>query len=155
MVYGMRSCALNFTRFPVIASACARRVAAALVGSYMDDFQTVDSVAAMGTGQEFMQKSITGLGGAQAPEKHTGQRTQQIMLGINVRSDVAHPRGKVIFEPRGEYVAKARSYAWHPREKILLHSRGLEVERNVRLHLKQYFWQDREVGAVSVEAPTV
>ena len=58
LVYGMRSSVLHFNRFPSLAAATARRVGGAAVGPYVDDFTTVDFLAAGGTGQEFTNMVI-------------------------------------------------------------------------------------------------
>ena len=49
---------------------------------------------------------VVHMGGELAPPKHTAVRTQQVMLGINVRMDKLTEDGTVEFEPRTESIGK-------------------------------------------------
>jgi hypothetical protein len=106
LVYGMRSSVLHFNRFPSLAAATARRVGGAAVGPYVDDFTTVDFLAAGGTGQEFTNMVIRVFGGELGPEKNKPTRAQQVMLGVNVRMDGIMHDGMVLFEPREDTIHK-------------------------------------------------
>ena len=85
MVYGMRSSVVHFSRFPTLCSSIARRVCAALAGSYVDDFTVVDVLA--GTGQLCTQKVVECCGRTFSKEKHTSWRPQRVMLRVHVRLD--------------------------------------------------------------------
>ena len=87
MVYGVRSSVCGFSRFPTLAAAAARRIVASMAGSYMDDYSTIDFVDAGNTAQKGIQQMVVYMGAELAPPKHTAVRTQQAMLGINVRMD--------------------------------------------------------------------
>ena len=106
LVYGMRSSVLHFNRFPTLAAAVARRMGAAATGLYVDDFATVDFLAAHGSGQEFTNVVIGPLGGELGLDKHKPVRPQQVRLGVNVRMDPILKEGKILFEPRQETIHK-------------------------------------------------
>ena len=106
LVYGMKSSVLHFNRFPSLAAATARRMGGAATGPYVDDFTTVDFMAAGGTGQKFTSVVIGVLGGELGAEKNKPTRTQQVMLGVNARLDGILHDGTVQFEPRAETIHK-------------------------------------------------
>ena len=116
LVYGMRSSVLHFNRFPALAAATARRMGGSATGSYVDDFSTMDFLAARGSGQKFANVVIRVMGGELGPEKHKPSRSQQVMLGVNVRMDAMQESGTIHFEPREETVHKITEAA-----KDLLH----------------------------------
>ena len=106
LVYGMRSSVLHFNRFPVLNAAVARRVGAAITGPYVDDFNTVDFMAAGGSAQTFNGDILARLGGSLGPDKNKPIRVQQVTLGVHVRMDEMLTRGIVEFEPRTATVHK-------------------------------------------------
>ena len=111
LVYGMKSSVLHFNRFPALAAATARRMGGAATGSYVDDFTTIDFLAANGTAQKFANGVIRAYGGDLGPDKHKPTRTQQVMLGVNVRMDNILCEGTVLFEPREETTHKVKEMA--------------------------------------------
>ena len=64
-VFGMvmRSSVVHFSRCPTLCSSIARRVCAALTGSYVDDFTVADVFAGGGIGQLCTQKGCRVLRG--------------------------------------------------------------------------------------------
>jgi len=106
LVYGMKSSVLHFNRFPSLAAALARRMGGAATGPYVDDFTTIDFMAAHGSGQDFANAGIRALGGALGPDKHKPPREQQVTLGVHVRMDTVRTDGRILFEPREETVNK-------------------------------------------------
>ena len=106
LVYGMKSSMLHFNRFPSLASAVARRMGRSATGPYVDDFTTVDFMAACGSGQRFTNTVIQTKGGHLGPDKHKTTREQQVMLGAHVRMDTVLVDGMVLFEPREETIHK-------------------------------------------------
>ena len=102
----MRSSVLHFNRFPSLAAAVARRMGGAATGPYVDDFTTVDFLAAHGTGQEFTNVVIGSLGGSLGPDKHKPPRPQKVVLGVNVSMDPILREGVIQFEPREETIHK-------------------------------------------------
>ena len=106
LVYGMRSSVLHFNRFPVLNAAVARRVGAAITGPYVDDFNTVDFMAAGGSAQTFNGDILARLGGSLGPDKNKPIRVQQVTLGVHVRMDEMLTGGIVEFEPRTATVHK-------------------------------------------------
>ena len=106
LVYGMKSSVLHFNRFPALAAATARRMGGSATGSYVDDFSTVDFLGASGSGQKFANVVIRAMGGELGPDKHKPPRSQQVMLGVNVRMDAMKENGTIQFEPREDTVHK-------------------------------------------------
>ena len=111
LVYGMRSSVLHFNRFPVLNTAVARRVGAAMTGSYVDDFNTADLTVANGSAQSFNGQVLSLNGGALGPDKHKPTRTQQVVLGVHVRLERLLDEGMVEFEPRAGTVHKIQDMA--------------------------------------------
>ena len=106
LVYGMRSCVVNFSRFPTLGAAAARRIGAALTGPYVDDFTVVDIVGAEGSGQKFTLEVLGCMGAILSTAKHTGFRSQRVMLGVHVRMDAAISEDRAVFEPKVDTVEK-------------------------------------------------
>ena len=106
LVYGMKSSVLHFNRFPSLAAAVARRMGGSATGPYVDDFTTVDFMAASGSGQGFANDVIRACGGALGSDKHKPPREQQVMLGTHVRMDTVREDGTILFEPREETIHK-------------------------------------------------
>ena len=106
LVYGMKSSVLHFNRFPALIAATARRVGGSATGSYVDDFTTVDFLVARGSGQRFTNTVLNKTGGELGPDKHKPVRSQQVMLGVNVRMNTIPEDGTILFEPREETVHK-------------------------------------------------
>ena len=106
LVYGMKSSALHFNRFPALCAATARRMGGAATGSHVDNFTTIDFLMAGGSGQAFANLVINTNGGAVGPEKHKPTKPQQVMLGANVGMDGILREGTVLFEPREETTHK-------------------------------------------------
>ena len=106
LVYGMKSSVLHFNRFPSLVAATARRTGGSATGSYVDDFTTVDFLMARGSGQRFTNTVLRSMGGDLGPDKHKPVRSQQVMLGVNVRLDTSTRDGTILFEPREETVHK-------------------------------------------------
>ena len=75
-------------------------------GPYVDDFTTVDFMAACGSGQCFINTVIQTMGRHFGPDKHKPTREQQVMLGAHVRMDTVLVDGMILFEMAKSPLAK-------------------------------------------------
>ena len=150
---GMESSVLHFNRFPSIASAVARRMGGSATGPYVNDFTTVDFMAACRSGQSFTNTVVQTIGGHLGPDKHKPTREQQVMLGARVRMDTVLVDGMILFEPREETIHKivemAKSFL--ARKTCVHASRGSQALRNRELGGRQHVGQSRAPGVASLE----
>ena len=150
LVYGMKA-----HRFPSLALAVARRMGGSATGPYVDDFTTVDFIAACGPGQRFTNTVIQTMGGHLGPDKHKPTREQQVMLGAHVRMDTVLVDGMIFFEPRGDDPQDRRDGQVPSRQESVHASRGSQAPRDGELGGRQHVRQSPAPGIASLEDQAV
>ena len=106
LVYGMKSSVLHFQLLPGVVRRNAEKDGGSGRRILRGRLHGHRLPHGGGSGQAFANLVINTNGGALGPEKQKPKRTQQVMLGVNVRMDGILREGTVLFEPREETTHK-------------------------------------------------